>query len=282
MSCDDLTNASDQLKAACSCLEATETFSKAMEQYNQEKANHRLKEEEYGRKWDEYQQSLIEWTNKRNEHITELQTEEKLWNNCVPWETAADGKHDSWCLDDTGYGDHVGAESGGCTLHFGKGKCRRTQEQVESRLSLWEKGFSFFGINTPGNPKPSPPSGGTEGTASPCTTCNPPQADIICCSQIISDIQSGKNTNVNAIQECGRAEVASAAPITSSTEIKKKVVEEEIIKKRSEEVLPPYVPSGSDGAVKETKYTAIPMDNNTMLIIGGVVLLIIFIMLRRR
>jgi hypothetical protein len=66
---------------------------------------------------------------------------------------------------------------------------------VNQDLSPWDRD----------NPQPLPPSGGTNGTAQACDSCKPPTGiNIVCCSQNFSDITSGNNINIDAVQNCSQ------------------------------------------------------------------------------
>ncbi len=226
MSCEDLSNASEELKKACACVEASKTFIKALNLSEQRNTEWKIQKDEYDKNWGEYQTALAGWETKYAAEKKRLQEEEKIWNNCVDWNTASSGNKDSWCQDDTGFADHIGGTGGGCTPGFGKGRCRRTETQVNTALDSWIAGTPEISLGfiklpgVPGNPKPLPPTGGTNGTVTPCgSPCQPPSANILCCSQVIQDIQAGKGVNVNAIQTCNQELInaATSIPTTEAT-----------------------------------------------------------------
>ena len=231
MSCQD-PNASEQVKSACACKSAVDTFIDGMKIYEAQLAAHATASADYIIKWQKYQTDLLAWNNEKNNEKKRLADEEKVWNNCAGFTIANEGNMDAWCQSDTGFGNHVGGggnfDTGdGCPLFQKKGRCRRTEIQVNSELDLWVAGTpprtnNVLGhiITIPGlpsHPPPTPPGGGTNGTQTPCSTCTPVSANIVCCSQIISDIQAGRNVNINLAQECSQKMLETALTPTTPT-----------------------------------------------------------------
>ena len=148
---------------------------------------------EYIKEWDKYLKNHRDWESKRDEQKKKFAEEKKIWNSCVLW-TGVFG-HDDWCQADTGFGKQSGAGQHGCTWGQGKGECSRTTEQVDTAMNGW---YSE-------NPEPQQPSGGKDGIYAPCSTCSPPTGiNILCCSQLTSELNAGKNISLDSVQNCSQ------------------------------------------------------------------------------
>ena len=199
-----------QLANACACQKASNSLSSSFDAYQNNINNYNTNTTNYNNAWQKYQNDVNNWnTNKQNKK-NDLENEQKIWNHCVLW-TGVYG-HDDWCQGDTGFGKQTGAGQYGCLFGQGKGECRRTTDQVNSALDQW--------IGS--NPQPSPPSGGTNGTADSCSDCNPPNSNSIqCCSQLFSNI-AGTSVNFSNIQQQCNQTIkqqiqAASTPTTTST-----------------------------------------------------------------
>jgi hypothetical protein len=174
-----------------SCETALQVILDSFAAYETQNAAYATAKANYTTDFHEYQRKKSDWDTKLATKKTELENEQKTWNNCVLWTGVYN--HDNWCQNDTQFGKQSGAGQEGCALGSGKGYCQRTSDQVASELNTW-KGS---------NPEPVPPIGGVNGVYQTCETpCNPPAGNnIVCCEQNFSDI-TAKNLNIEAAQSC--------------------------------------------------------------------------------
>lgn len=185
MSCDNPTPGS-QLANACSCKTASESLSKSLTDYETALATYVQKNADNSNR----QQKRQDWENLVGNFSdliqikSDLKTEAHNWNSCMAWSDTSPGHHNDWCEHDVGQGwYHAGQDGGGCTKGFGKGVCKRTQDQVERDFA-----------QSHNNRKPEADL--SIGAAPSAPTGN----NIQCCSQLFSGI-SGASVQFSDIQQ---------------------------------------------------------------------------------
>jgi hypothetical protein len=187
----------NQEQALCSCKQATDTFTKSYDDYNK-------KYNEYKSDLDSYNR----WVNKHEDwkalrgdfkwiadKKSNLANEHKEWNNCVAWNETQSGKHSDWCNNENYGWEHVGQSGGGCWPGFGKGVCARTSWRVDQEIQ---------GDISNSEPKADPQDSSKYWLGMPVP--QPPQqpngTNIMCCSQIFSDINvKDGNANISNISQ---------------------------------------------------------------------------------
>lgn len=169
----------DEERNLCACKNATEAFTKLVDQYTVDLENHSKDTAKHSR-WKNKSGEYSKW----GDRLKNIQDEIKVWNNCVAW-SGIFGHHD-WCQQDTGFGTQISAGQHGCLKGWGKGECKRTPDQVEKQMT--EEGY--YRDEPSIRPKPS----------------SIPNTNIQCCSQIFSDISvTNGNAKLNDIsQNCSQ------------------------------------------------------------------------------
>jgi hypothetical protein len=174
------TNGNTQLANACACEKAANDLSNSFTIYQANVNTYNTNAANYNTAWEKYQSDLSTWnTNRQNQKNTLLN--ENRDSGCGACGTEQ-GCPSGW-VDNGRFG--CGLWNTLCNHH-----CKRSDNQAEIDLGPWLSQ----------NPKPSPPPGGTNGTVTPCSDCNPPSGNnVLCCSQLFSNITG--NTNFSDIQQ---------------------------------------------------------------------------------
>ena len=172
-------------KAICDCLKSSQELSNSIKLYEDTLASNATATYNYNNADGTYKANKSAWQEKRRVRKTELENEEKTWNNCVLW-TGVYG-HDDWCEGDTGFGRQTGAGGYGCAWGQGKGKCQRTTDQVNSAITAWATGE---------NTEPQAPTQPT------LVNPSPPTATIQCCGISIDNLTSTSLNLSDISQKC--------------------------------------------------------------------------------
>jgi hypothetical protein len=191
-----------QERSFCDCEKAVKNMTTQISNYEKRYKTYQADLQSYNR----WKQRHEDWKNLRGHFQrfgdlkNNLRNERRNWNNCVAWNETNAGKHNDWCQNDVGQGwYHTGQDGGGCSLGFGKGVCGRTDEEVDRVMA-----DSLKKVEPTADPLIS--SKKWLGMGEPVQPLQPPSSDILCCSQIFSDINvQDADMNISDInQDCGK------------------------------------------------------------------------------
>ncbi len=234
------------------CLETAKNLLKSFQTYESEISKHNELCNKYNKEFQDYSVKLSQWESKKNNQYSLLTNERRFGDGkCIVGGAAncASNFHNDWCSEPNGNGWYqVGCDFSDCGWGLVKITCARNNDKVQSDLNSW--------ISS--NPKPLPPSGGTDGKCTECSTCNPPSnINLQCCSQIFEGIKSDKEISIDTIQEC-------IQNLQSNTPIKQKIIKQ-----------PPQITN----LPKLTSQTLSSTSTKKYIIGGGIFLFLLFIFL---
>lgn len=175
----------DQERNLCACQQSTNALTNALNSYETKYTAYTSSVAEYNRQHSDWQTRHSAWQSNRNARRNVLANEEK-WAGCGAcgsnpgcpggwrWDRNANGCHASWL------------PGNGCEQ-----VCKRNDDTINRDMSGWDAE----------NPQPAQPNRDAIVLASPSPPSN---LNIMCCSQIFSDIQvEGGDVNLqNVSQNC--------------------------------------------------------------------------------
>jgi len=198
----------DNERSLCSCLKATEAMTEQIKTYDKDKlarASDQASWSRWNKEWYDwkYHKNNFSWLDTEK---NKLANETKDWKNCVTEGKAwgNDGEQNKYCSDDVGEGwiHQTGVKSGnGCNSSLYKGVCKRSTDKVN--VDLWTNHKSKAEPTT--DPKDDS-NKNWKGESKPSDLTFTSNNNIMCCSQIFSDIKSTsgnvKIENIN--QNCSQ------------------------------------------------------------------------------
>lgn len=172
----------DQERNLCACQQSTNALTNALNSYETKYTAYTSSVAEYNRQHSDWQTRHSAWQSNRNARRNVLANEEK-WAGCGACGSNP-GCPGGWRWERNANG--CGALNWGCEQ-----VCKRTDETINRDISGWDAE----------NPQPAQPNRDAIVLASPSPPSN---LNIMCCSQIFSDIQvEGGDVNLrNVSQNC--------------------------------------------------------------------------------
>ena len=186
----DLLNGNPQLQSACDCRKAMIALKNSQRIYQ----NQMQKYNDDMTKYNDQMAKHTRWRNKSGEYSNwknreeQLRNDSKPWNNCVDWLRASGSSTHEWCRTDHGSDwYHSGATGEGCFPGFGKGLCKLTNIGIDNIIR--KEGYYALEPSIPLQPQiPTPPTGN----------------NIVCCSQLFSNINASNVNFENISQNCSQ------------------------------------------------------------------------------
>jgi hypothetical protein len=198
--CNNLKDAKESLKSACSCQKASNDYSDQVRLYNTANEQYQVNLQYYNtlqQDRNDYEKKIGDyksWGDKQSE----LQGEQLFFKQCQGKLGYSQDQWEYTCVKDYGNGwEYVkGSDTMASCGLYSRGKCRRTNAQVIKDLN--DAGYKLWA--PPSYSAPSPPSA-------------PASTPITCCSQSFDNIQTGAGGKV----------VIQGVSQTCKTEINKQI-----------------------------------------------------------